>query len=103
MKRGLLAVNAFLNTEKFLSVYRFLQQAAERRGIALDIVGTRYFFFQLGVCVAAVIAIAALLATYFSALGLCDRMRVLEAADAQLTRYPRMKIGDDASMFWLGA
>lgn len=42
-------------------------------------------------------------ATYFSALGLCDRMRVLEAADAQLTRYPRMKIGDDASMFWLGA
>lgn len=42
-------------------------------------------------------------ATYFSALGLCDRMRVLEAADAQLTRYPRMKVGDDASMFWLGA
>lgn len=42
-------------------------------------------------------------ATYFSALGLCDRMRVLEAADAQLTCYPRMKVGDDASMFWLGA
>ena len=42
-------------------------------------------------------------ATYFSALGLCDRMRVLEAADAQLTRFPRMKVGDDASMFWLGA
>ena len=43
MKRGLLAVNAFLNTEKFLSVYRFLQQAAERRGIALDIVRTDEF------------------------------------------------------------
>ncbi len=42
-------------------------------------------------------------ATFFSALGLCDRMRVLEAADAQLTRFPRMKVGDDASMFWLGA
>ena len=43
MKRGLLAVNAFLNTEKFLSVYRFLQQAAEKRGIALDIVRTDEF------------------------------------------------------------
>lgn len=42
-------------------------------------------------------------ATYFSAQGLCDRMRVLEANDAQLTRYPRMKVGDDASLFWLGA
>ena len=41
-------------------------------------------------------------ATYFSALELCDRMRVLEAADAQLTRFPRMKVGDDASLFWLG-
>ena len=41
-------------------------------------------------------------ATYFSALALCDRMRVLEANDAQLTRFPRMKVGDDASMFWLG-
>ena len=41
-------------------------------------------------------------ATYFSALGLCDRMRVLEASDAQLTRFPRMKVGDDASLFWLG-
>ena len=41
-------------------------------------------------------------ATYFSALELCDRMRVLEASDAQLTRFPRMKVGDDASMFWLG-
>ena len=42
-------------------------------------------------------------ATYFSAQELCDRMRVLEASDAQLARYPRMKVGDDASMFWLGA
>ena len=41
-------------------------------------------------------------ATYFSALRLCDRMRVLEASDAQLTRFPRMKVGDDASLFWLG-
>ena len=41
-------------------------------------------------------------ATYFSALRLCDRMRVLEATDAQLTRFPRMKVGDDASLFWLG-
>ena len=42
-------------------------------------------------------------ATYFSALGLCDRMRALEASDAQLTCFPRMKVGDDASLFWLGA
>ena len=42
-------------------------------------------------------------ATYFSAQLLCDRMRVLEAADARLTRFPRMKVGDDASLFWLGA
>lgn len=41
-------------------------------------------------------------ATYFSAQRLCDRMRVLEAEDAQLRRYPRMKVGDDASLFWLG-
>ena len=38
-------------------------------------------------------------ATYFSAQRLCDRMRVLEAEDAQLRRYPRMKVGDDASLF----
>ena len=42
-------------------------------------------------------------ATYFSAQLLCDRMRALEAADARLTRFPRMKVGDDASLFWLGA
>ena len=41
-------------------------------------------------------------ATHFSARGLCDRMRALEAADAQLARFPRMKVGDDASLFWLG-
>ncbi|MDM8271147.1 protein phosphatase 2C domain-containing protein [Thermophilibacter provencensis] len=41
-------------------------------------------------------------ATYFSALSLCDRMRVLEAADAALERFPRMKVGDDASIFWMG-
>ena len=41
-------------------------------------------------------------ATYFSALELCDRMRALEAADAGLERFPRMKVGDDASLFWLG-
>lgn len=41
-------------------------------------------------------------ATYFSALELCDRMRVLEVTDAQLARFPRMKVGDDASLFWLG-
>lgn len=41
-------------------------------------------------------------ATYFSALALCDRMRVLEARDDSLTRFPRMKVGDDVSMFWLG-
>ena len=41
-------------------------------------------------------------ATYFSAQRLCDRMRVLEVEDAQLRRYPRMKVGDDASLFWLG-
>ena len=41
-------------------------------------------------------------ATYFSALALCDRMRVLEAADATLERFPRMKVGDDASAFWMG-
>lgn len=38
-------------------------------------------------------------ATYFSAQRLCDLMRVLEAEDAQLRRYPRMKVGDDASLF----
>ena len=38
-------------------------------------------------------------ATYFSAQRLCDQMRVLEAEDAQLRRYPRMKVGDDASLF----
>ena len=41
-------------------------------------------------------------ATYFSALELCDRMRALEASDAQLARFPRMKVGDDASLFRLG-
>ena len=41
-------------------------------------------------------------ATYFSALALCDRMRVLEAADATLERFPRMKVSDDASAFWMG-
>ena len=41
-------------------------------------------------------------ATYFSALMLCDRMRVLEAEDASLERFPRMKVGDDASVFWMG-
>ena len=40
--------------------------------------------------------------THFSARQLCDRMRELEAEDAQLRRYPRMKVGDDASLFWLG-
>lgn len=35
--------------------------------VALDIVGTRYFFFQLGVCIAAVVAIVALLVGYLSA------------------------------------
>src|SRR5699024_6855624 len=44
MKRGLLAVNAFLKTEKFLSVYRCLQEAGERRGIALDIVRSDEFY-----------------------------------------------------------
>ena len=38
-------------------------------------------------------------ATYFSAQRLCDQMRVLEAEDDQLRRYPRMKVGDDASLF----
>lgn len=41
-------------------------------------------------------------ATFFSALSLCDRMRVLEASDPNLERFPRMKLGDDASIFWLG-
>ena len=41
-------------------------------------------------------------ATFFSALALCDRMRVLEASDPNLERFPRMKLGDDASLFWLG-
>ena len=41
-------------------------------------------------------------ATHFSALLLCDRMRVLETADASLERFPRMKVGDDASVFWMG-
>lgn len=41
-------------------------------------------------------------ASYLSARQLCDRMRMLEAEDAQLRRYPRMKVGDDASLFWLG-
>lgn len=41
-------------------------------------------------------------ATYLAALELCDRMRVLEAEDDRLTRFPRMKVGDDASLFWLG-
>lgn len=40
--------------------------------------------------------------TYLSTQLLCDRMRVLEAKDAALTRFPRMKVGDDASLFWLG-
>ena len=48
MKRGLLAVNAFLNTEKFLSVYGLLQRAAEGRGIALDIVRTDAFCTPFG-------------------------------------------------------
>lgn len=42
-------------------------------------------------------------ASYFSVRRLCDRMRALEAEDSQLRRYPRMKVGDDASLFWLGA
>lgn len=41
-------------------------------------------------------------ATCFSARELCERMRALEAADAGLERFPRMKVGDDASLFWLG-
>lgn len=41
-------------------------------------------------------------ASYLSARQLCDRMRMLEAEDAQLRRYPRMKVSDDASLFWLG-
>ena len=41
-------------------------------------------------------------ATYLSARELCERMRALEAADAGLERFPRMKVGDDASLFWLG-
>lgn len=40
--------------------------------------------------------------TYLSTQLLCDRMRVLEAKDAALARFPRMKVGDDASLFWLG-
>lgn len=35
--------------------------------VALDVVGTRYLFFQLGVCVAAVVAMAAFLAARLSA------------------------------------
>ena len=39
--------------------------------------------------------------SYGEARALVDRMRVLEASDADLERYPRFKPSDDASMFCL--
>ena len=50
----------------FLNVHN-LNEFGISAGIALDIVGTRYFFFQLGVCVAAAIALAAVVAARLSA------------------------------------
>ncbi len=41
--------------------------------------------------------------TYFGALELIDRMRAVEAGDPDYDRYPRMKLGDDASVFMLRA
>lgn len=41
--------------------------------------------------------------TYCSVQRLVDRMRVLEAADPNYELFPRLKLGDDASMFWIGA
>ena len=32
---------------------------------------------------------------------LVARMRELEASDPLLERFPRLKVGDDASMFWI--
>lgn len=50
MKKGLLVVNAFLKTEKFLSVYRYLEEAAAKRGIALETVGTDAFCTPFDTC-----------------------------------------------------
>ena len=38
-------------------------------------------------------------ATYLSPGSSASGMRALEAADAGLERFPRMKVGDDASLF----
>lgn len=46
---------------QFLNVHN-LDEFGVPAGVALDIVGTRYFFLQLGVCVAAAIALAAVVA-----------------------------------------
>lgn len=40
---------------------------------------------------------------YLGAQALVDRMRTVEAADPDLTRYPRLKKGDDASIYLLRA
>lgn len=53
-------------SDTFLNVHN-LNEFGISAGIALDIVGTRYFFFQLGVCVAAAIALAAVVAARLSA------------------------------------
>ncbi len=53
-------------SDTFLNVHN-LNEFGVSAGVALDIVGTRYFFFQLGVCVAAAIALAALVAARVSA------------------------------------
>ena len=51
---------------QFLNVHN-LDEFGVPAGVALDIVGTRYFFLQLGVCVAAAIALAAVVAWRLSA------------------------------------
>ena len=53
-------------SDTFLNVHN-LNEFGVSAGIALDIVGTRHFFFQLGVCVAAAIAVAALVSARVSA------------------------------------
>lgn len=49
-------------SSQFLNMHN-LNEFGISAGIALDVVGTRYFFLQLGVCVASVVALAAVVAS----------------------------------------
>ena len=74
--------NAFLNMHN-------LNEFGIPAGVALDIVGTRYFFFQLGICAAAAIAVVAVVASVLAG------KRARREERAQAAELLRLYLGHD--------